>query len=162
MSAPAFRAAAAVFVVGLLFVWLVRPLGNPCPDVDKLPGGSEGSSAPSFAPPLTRICTYTTPEGTQARKRYVPVLDLVALLFVAGLLGAAIGMAGPGRPEGGAEREHAPRRDRAPRPEQPEPSPIARVVGDERSGRERDAAQRERDALERERARQEREARRGR
>jgi hypothetical protein len=94
MSAGAVRAGVAVFVVGLLFVWLIRPIGNACPDVDKLPQGSEGSSAPSFAPPLTRTCTYTTPDGTKARKRYVPVLDLVALLFAAGLAVGAIGVAG--------------------------------------------------------------------
>lgn len=135
MNVPAFRAAAAVFVVGLLVVWLIRPVGNPCPDVDKLPAGSEGSSAPSFAPPLTRTCTYTTPEGTQARRRYVPVLDLVALLFVAGLAGGVIAVAGPGR--GGSRPVHAARvRDSEPEHE------------------------RERDTEARERARREREARR--
>jgi hypothetical protein len=97
MSAGAVRAGVAVFVVGLLVVWLIRPIGNACPDVDKLPQGSAGSSAPSFAPPLTRTCTYTTPEATKARKRYVPVLDLVALLLAAGLVGGAIDVAGPGR-----------------------------------------------------------------
>lgn len=104
MSAGAVRAGVAIFVIGLLFIWLVRPIGNACPDVDKLPRGSEGSSAPSFAPPLTRTCTYSTPDGTQARKRYVPVLDLVALLLVAGLAGGAIGLAGPGRRERGPVR----------------------------------------------------------
>lgn len=89
------RAGVAVFVIGLLFIWLIRPIGNACSDLDKLPSGSRGSSAPSFAPPPTRMCTYTTPEGTKARKRYVPVLDLVALLLVAGIVGGAIGLAGP-------------------------------------------------------------------
>ncbi|MBW3609339.1 MAG: hypothetical protein KY463_13525, partial [Actinobacteria bacterium] len=93
------RAGVAVFLIGLLFIWLVRPIGNPCPDVDKLPSGSDGSSAPSFVPPLTRTCTYSTPDGTQARRRYVPLIDLVALLFAAGVVGAAIGLAGPGRRE---------------------------------------------------------------
>lgn len=110
MSAGGIRAGIAIFVIGLLFIWLIRPIGNPCPDVDKLPSGSDGSSAPSFAPPLTRTCTYTTPDGTQARRRYVPVPDLAALLLVAGIVGAAIGLAGPGRGAGrAAERERAPR-----------------------------------------------------
>lgn len=161
MSGAGIRAGAAVFVIGLLFVWLVRPIGNPCPDVDRLPSGSDGSSAPSFSPPLTRTCTYSTPEGTQARRRYVPVLDLVALLVVAGVVGGAIGVAGPGRSEGRAERERAPGR------EQPERRATPTAGRDERSRGERDAArrerdivERERDALERERARREREARR--
>jgi hypothetical protein len=97
MSAGAIRAGVAIFVIGLLFVWLIRPIGNPCPDVAKLPGGSKGSSAPSFAPPLTRTCTYSTPDGTQARKRYVPVLDVLGLAVVAGIVGGVIGLAGPGR-----------------------------------------------------------------
>jgi len=97
MSAGAIRAGVAIFVIGLLCVWLIRPIGDPCPDVAKLPSGSEGSSAPSFTPPLTRTCTYSTPDGTQARKRYVPVLDALALAVVAGIAGGAIGLAGPGR-----------------------------------------------------------------
>lgn len=135
MSAPALRAAAAVFVVGLLVVWLIRPLGDACPDVDRLPRGSEGSSAPSLAPPLTRTCTYTTPEGTQARRRYVPVLDVVALLFAAGLAGGVIAVARPGRR--GSRPVHA-----------------VRVLDSEHEH------QRERDSEARERARREREARR--
>jgi hypothetical protein len=95
VSRGALRAAVAVFLLGLLVVWLIAPIGNPCPDVDKLPGGSRGSSAPSFAPPLTRTCTYTTPDGTQARKRYVPIVDGLLLAFVGGLVGGAIGLAGP-------------------------------------------------------------------
>ena len=97
----------AVFLLGLFVVWLIAPIGNPCPDVDKLPPGSRGSSAPSFAPPLTRTCTYTTPEGTKARKRYVPIVDMLALAVVAGLVGGAIGLAGP---EARARRERQPRR----------------------------------------------------
>lgn len=114
MSREGIRAGVAIFLVGLLFVWLVRPIGNACPDVDKLPSGSEGSSAPSFAPPLTRNCTYTTPDGTQARRRYVPLLDLVALLFAAGAVGAAIALAGPARREGRGQRAPVPaERERA-------------------------------------------------
>lgn len=108
MSRTGIRAGVAIFVIGLLFVWLVRPIGNACPDVDKLPSGSDGSSAPSLAPPLTRNCTYTTPDGTQARKRYVPLLDLVALLFLAGVVGGAVGLAGPAGREGRAQRTPAP------------------------------------------------------
>lgn len=95
MSRGGLRAGVAIFAVGLLLVWLVRPIGSACPDVGKLPSGSTGSSAPSFAPPLTRTCTYTTPDGTKARKRYVPVLDVFVLLIVAGLVALAIGVAGP-------------------------------------------------------------------
>jgi len=131
----AIRAGVAVFVVGLLLIWLIRPIGNACPDVDKLPSGSKASSAPSFAPPLTRTCTYTTPEGTKARKRHVPVLDVLALLFVAGVAGGLTGLAGRGR------------RERVARP----PAPSRADDEDE---------QRERDAAERERERQERAARR--
>jgi len=110
MSVKALRAAGAVFLLGLLVVWLIRPIGDPCGDLDKLPSASTASSAPSFAPPLTRTCTYLTPEGTKARKRYVPVLDALALALVAGIVGGAIGLAGPGR---------APRAPKAPR--QPDP-----------------------------------------
>lgn len=149
MSRAGVRAGVAIFVVGLLFIWLVRPIGSACPDVDKLPSGSEGSSAPSFAPPLTRTCTYTTPDGTKARKRYVPLLDLVALLFVSGVVGGAIGMAGPGGRERRARSQRAPAPERAPLPE-PDVWP---ALTDEPSQEQRDGA-------ERERARREREARR--
>lgn len=97
MSRGALRAAAAVFVLGMLVVWLIRPIGNPCPDVGKLPSGSTSSSSPSFSPPLTRMCTYTTPDATRARRRYVPVLDALVLALIAGLVGGAIGLLGPGR-----------------------------------------------------------------
>jgi hypothetical protein len=107
MSGPPIRAGVAIFAIGLLFVWLIRPIGNPCPDVDKLPAGSSGSSAPSFAPPLTRTCTYATPDGTRARKRYVPAVDVAVVLLVAGLVGGAISLAGPGRREPRDERERA-------------------------------------------------------
>jgi hypothetical protein len=97
MNRGPLRAAGLVFVLGLLFIWLIRPIGNACPDVDMLPSGSTASSAPSFAPPLTRTCTYTTPDATKARKRYVPVMDVLALALVAGIVGGAIALAGPGR-----------------------------------------------------------------
>lgn len=130
------RAGVAIFVVGLLFIWLIRPIGNACPDLDKLPSGSEASSAPSLAPPLTRTCTYTTPEGTKARRRYVPVLDVIALLLVAGLVSGATARARP------RARERAPQAPKRPS--------VAEV----------EEARRERDAAERARARQERDARR--
>jgi hypothetical protein len=101
MSAGAIRAAGVVLLLGVLLVWLVRPIGNPCGDLGKLPAGSTASSRPSFAPPLTRSCTYTTPEGTNARKRYVPVVDWLALVVLAGVVGGAISVFGPrgsGRP----------------------------------------------------------------
>jgi hypothetical protein len=122
MSRGALRAAAAVLLLGVLVVWLIRPIGNPCPDLGKLPSGSTSSSSPSFTPPLTRMCTYTTPDATKARRRYVPVLDVVVLALIAGLAGGAIALLGPQRraprPAGprradsspGAREEHAQRR----------------------------------------------------
>jgi hypothetical protein len=113
MSQNAVRTALAVFVVGVLGVWLVRPIGDACPDVGRLPAGSKSSSSPSFAPPLTRTCTYRTTDGTKARKRYVPIVDWLIVAVVAGVAGAGVGLAGPGTP--GTDR--APRPQRAPRPE---------------------------------------------
>jgi hypothetical protein len=112
MSAGVLRSAGAILLIGVLVVWLIRPIGSACPDLDKLPTGSTGSSAPSFAPPLTRMCTYSTPEGTQARKRYVPVVDVLLLAVLAGAAGGAIGLLGPGR-----RRASPPRRAGPPRPE---------------------------------------------
>jgi hypothetical protein len=89
MSSP-LRAAALVFVLGFLVVWLIRPIGNPCPDRGALPQGSSTSSSPSFAPPGTRICTYMTPDGTNATFRYVPWLDWLVLALLAGLAAAAL------------------------------------------------------------------------
>ena len=95
MSAGAIRSAAAIFLLGVLVVWLVHPIGSACPDVDRLPAGSSGSSAPSLAPPLTRMCTYRTPEGTEAKKRYVPILDWLVLAVLAGMAGTLIAVFGP-------------------------------------------------------------------
>ena len=97
MSAGAARAAVFILLLGVLVVWLVRPIGDACPDVGKLPPGSSAASKPSFTPPLTRTCTYTTPEGTKARKRYVPIMDWLVLAVVAGVAGAAITRLGPAR-----------------------------------------------------------------
>jgi hypothetical protein len=162
MSGGGIRAGLAIFLIGLLLVWLIRPIGNPCPDVDKLPDGSTGSSAPSLAPPLTRICTYSTPDGTRARKRYLPLIDLVALLFVAAV-GGAIGRAARGRRESGPPRVHRPQgTQRSGGAPAPPPEAAAEQARRERdvARPERDAAQPERDADERDRARQERQARR--
>jgi len=112
------RAALAVFALGVLGVWLVKPIGDACPDVGRLPAGSQSSSSPSFAPPLTRTCTYTTIDGTQARQRYVPVVDWLIVAVVAGVVGAGVGLAGPGtaRPERSPKPAREPRAPRAPRP----------------------------------------------
>jgi hypothetical protein len=123
MSRGALRAAAAVFLLGMLVVWLIRPIGNPCPDVDKLPSGSTSASSPSFAPPLTRTCTYTTPDATKARRRYVPVVDLLVLALIAGLVGGAIELLGPAR-----------RAPQSPRPWRAEPPPSAHDEHAERRG----------------------------
>jgi hypothetical protein len=136
MSVTPLRTAGAVFLLGLLVVWLITPIGNACPDVGKLPSGSRGESAPSFAPPLTRTCTYTTPEGTKARKRYVPVVDVLALALVAALVGGGIALAGPGG---------APRPPREPKPPRHEPG----AAGPELTRSERDEAGRQRARAER-------------
>ncbi|MEA2233856.1 MAG: hypothetical protein QOD83_3672 [Solirubrobacteraceae bacterium] len=91
------RVAAVVFVFGFLVIWLIQPIGNPCPDRGALPKGSSKSSSPSFAPPGTRTCTYTTPEGTKARFHYVPWLDWFVLAVLAGLAAAAVRLAASGR-----------------------------------------------------------------
>lgn len=149
------RAAVALFVVGLLLIWLIRPIGNACGDLDKLPSGSTASSAPSFTPPITRTCTYTTPDGTRASKRYVPMLDVFALLLAAGVVGGAIGLAGAVR------RERAPKLPRPAEPRQPERSAQPdQPLPAERPSEAEKQARGERDAAERERARQAREGRR--
>ena len=117
----AVRAGLAVFALGVLGVWLVKPVGDACPDIGRLPAGSQSSSSPSFAPPLTRTCTYTTADGTKARQRYVPVVDWLIVAVVAGVVGAGVGLAGPDspRPERTAKRRPAPRLQRAPREPRP-------------------------------------------
>lgn len=113
MSPGAIRAAVAVFLMGVLVVWLGGPIRNACPDVGLLPSGSTASSSPSFAPPLTRNCTYTTPDGTEAHQRYVPFVDWLILAVLAGVVGAGISLFGPAarlEPERSGER-HPPRRD---------------------------------------------------
>ena len=108
MRRGALRAAAAVLLLGVLAVWLIRPIGNPCPDLGKLPSGSTSSSSPSFSPPLTRMCTYTTPDATKARRRYVPVLDVLLLALIAGTVGGGIALLGPQRRAPGAAAPGSP------------------------------------------------------
>lgn len=121
MNRGAIRAALAVFALGALGVWLVKPIGDACPDVGRLPAGSQSSSSPSFAPPLTRTCTYTTADGTEARQRYVPVVDWLIVAVVAGVVGTGVGLSGPGtrRPERAPEPAREPRAPRAAKPARP-------------------------------------------
>jgi len=115
----AVRAALAVFLLGVLGVWLIKPIGDACPDLGRLPAGSQSASTPSFAPPLTRTCTYTTADGTEAHKRYVPIVDWLIVAVVAGVAGVGVGLFGPGtsRPERAPKPEREPRPERAPKPE---------------------------------------------
>jgi len=159
----AVRAGLVVFLLGVLGVWLIKPIGDACPDLGRLPAGSQSASSPSFAPPLTRTCTYTTADGTEAHQRYVPIVDWLIVAVVAGVAGVGVGLLGPGTPR----LERAPKPEREPRPERarrPEREPRA-----ERSPRatpaprpapppppetaEDRAAQRERERLERARRR---------
>jgi hypothetical protein len=165
------RLAIALLVVGLLVVWLVKPIGNPCPDLGRLPRGSTASSTPSFAPPLTRTCTYTAAGGVQAHARYVPWLDWIVLVLLAGLVGGVAGVVSPGarQTRGRAqERDPHPAPAKAPRESRPGKAPgesrPGKAPGESRPARvarerpmgdgERDAG--ERDAAARERARRER------
>ncbi len=132
---PAVRAALAVFALGVLGVWLVKPIGDPCPDIGRLPAGSQSASSPSFAPPLTRTCTYTTADATKARQRYVPIVDWLIVAVVAGVVGAGVGLAGPGtpRPERTPKPARTPQPERTPKPQRtPKPE---REPGTQRAAR---------------------------
>jgi hypothetical protein len=146
MSRP-LRVAAFVFVLGFLVVWLIRPIGNPCPDRGALPQGSSKSSSPSFLPPGTRICTYTTPEGTKATFHYVPWLDWLVLAVLAGLAAVAVHLAS-------RDAARPPRAAREPRAQSRRPPREQRGPRAERDRSRKGPS--ERDAADRERARQER------
>ena len=155
----AVRTALAVFLLGVLGVWLIKPIGDACPDIGRLPAGSQGASSPSFAPPLTRTCTYTTADGTEAHQRYVPIVDWLIVAVVAGVAGVGVGLLGPAtpRPERAPKSEREPRPERAPRPERelrlrstppkPESAPPPPATAEDR------AAQREREREKRARRR---------
>lgn len=89
------RLAVAILVVGLLAVWLVKPIGDPCPDIDRLPQGSSATSSPSLSPPLTRTCTYTAAIGIQARALYVPWLDWIVIVLIAAAGGGLASLLSP-------------------------------------------------------------------
>ncbi|MEJ7824283.1 MAG: hypothetical protein WKF48_02580 [Solirubrobacteraceae bacterium] len=128
------RIAIAIFLAGLLVVWLIKPIGDACPDLGALPSGSTASSSPSFSPPLTRTCTYLAAGGTRATARYVPWLDVLVLVLVAGAVAGVAAVISPAA-RGGAGPSRAPRRQR-------EPPPIASAG--ERDADERERARRER------------------
>jgi len=162
------RAAIAVFVVGFFVVWLVKPIGNPCPDLGSLPQGSSASSSPSLSPPGSRTCTYTASAGIEATSKYMPWLDWIVLLLVAAAVAGvvrAISPAGRGAREPRAERaprgEPEPRGEREPRAERP-PRPSRQPRASSTPEPSPDPGAAERDAAARERARQERAARRSR
>jgi hypothetical protein len=150
----AVQVALAVFLVGVLGVWLVKPIGDACPDVGRLPAGSTSGSSPSFAPPLTRTCTYATADGTEVHKRYVPVVDWLILAVVAGVAGAGVSLLGPGtaRPERAPKAKRAPKPARAPTPKRTSrPTPAAPAAPAQTA--EDRATQRDRERLERARRR---------
>jgi hypothetical protein len=154
------RAAVAVLVVGFLVIWLLAPIGNPCPDLRELPAGSTASSSPSFSPPGSRTCTYTAVGGIKATSKYIPWLGWIVLILLAALAGGVVRMASPEGRRARAERGGQQGRERRPGGE-PSPDaapPAGRPPRPARSQRPaKDAS--ERDDAERERARQERAAR---
>jgi hypothetical protein len=141
MRVSATRVALAVFVIGALGVWLIRPIGNACPDLGKLPAGSRSSSAPSFVPPLTRTCTYTTAGGIEAHQRYLPIVDWIVLAVVAGVAGLGVSLLGGSGSPGGAARDPEGPPDwlaEASEPEsEPEPEPTRRAAQRELERQER-------------------------
>jgi len=152
MSAAAnpLRAGLAVFLAGLFVVWLIKPIGNPCPDRGALPQGSSTSSAPSLLPPGTRTCTYTTPLGTRARTRYWPWLDWLVLAVIAGAVGYGV------RAASGQRRAPRQPSERAPKARTPRERPSRERARQDGAASERDAAERERQRAERERRRRDR------
>ena len=152
----------------MLFVWLIKPIGNPCPDLGQLPQGSTRHSSPSFSPPGTRTCEYTAAGGIKATSKYVPYIDWIVLPLVAAVAAGGARLLSPSaRGAGAPPREPRPRlRSRVPaRPEpaanaegpRPPRAPHALPSTSRRTAGERDAAERERARLERaERARRDR------
>ena len=153
----AVRVGLVVFLLGVLGVWLIKPIGDACPDLGRLPAGSQSASSPSFAPPLTRTCTYTTADGTEAHQRYVPIVDWLIVAVVAGVAGVGVGLLGPGtpRPERAPKPEREPRPERAPKPEReprlrstppppPAPPPPAETAEERAAQREREREKRAR------------------
>lgn len=139
------RIALAIFLAGILVVWLIKPIGNACPDLAGLPAGSKATSAPSFSPPLTRTCTYLAAGGTRATARYVPWLDWLVLALVAGAVAGVAGVISPAarKPRATRRASSSPQRpSRAGRPAGSEPRTPT-------SSGERDAAERERARRER-------------
>ena len=142
MKVSATRVALVAFLLGALGVWLIRPIGDPCPDLGKLPAGSASTSAPSFAPPLTRTCTYTTAGGIDAHQRYVPVIDWIVLAVLAGVVGLGVALlGGSGSPRAAGRRASS----RPPRlagrafaaaaaAPSPRPAPQRPLAGDARAG----------------------------
>ena len=139
------RLAIAVFLAGALSVWLIKPIGNPCPDLSRLPQGSSAKSSPSFSPPGSRTCTYTAAGGIQATSKYMPWLDWIVLLLLAGVAAGAVRALVPA--SGGAREPRAAKEPRALRAaEEPRDPPPAAPTSAERDAAERERARAERDA----------------
>ena len=105
MNVSATRVALVVFLLGALGVWLIKPIGDACPDIGKLPAGSRSSSAPSFTPPFTRTCTYTAAGGIEAHQRYVPIVDWIVLGVLAGVVGLGVALLGGSGPQSAPGRK---------------------------------------------------------
>jgi hypothetical protein len=127
MRVSATRVALVVFLVGALGVWLIRPIGNACPDIGKLPAGSRSSSAPSFVPPLTRTCTYTTAGGIEAHRRYLPIVDWIVLAVLAGVAWLGVSLLGGSGAQLGAAREPEGPPDWLAEASEPKPKPKPRM-----------------------------------
>ncbi len=156
MRVSATRVALVVFLIGALGVWLIRPIGDACPDIGKLPAGSRSNSAPSLAPPFTRTCTYTTAGGIEAHQRYVPIVDWIVLGVLAGVVALGVALLGgsgapraagrtaevDGRPDWIADAKPPPPLPRPARRTPPAPAPPAPSLDGDSEAATR-AAQRE-------------------
>jgi len=56
------RLAVAILLAGVLVVWLVKPIGDPCAQLDRLPHGSTAKSSPSFSPPISTPARRRRPQ----------------------------------------------------------------------------------------------------